>query len=141
MRNEEVPKLANRLREALGPTVEVFDDWFAAGRIADDEWQAYEQGRGHSFAKALEGYASNHVFNFDWHHLIGSSHVVLLLPAGKSGHLELGWAMGGGRKGYILYPSEPERWDQMYQFARRSGGGVFRDEGKLIDVLKNERDK
>ena len=40
LRNEEVPKLARRLREALN--VEVFDDWFSPGPKADDFWRLDE---------------------------------------------------------------------------------------------------
>ncbi len=46
---------------------------------------------------------------------------LLVLPAGKSGHLELGYAIGSGKKGYILLDKEPERYDVMYAFA----AGVF----------------
>ena len=39
------------------------------------------------------------------------------MPCGKSGHLELGYFLGSGKRGYILFDGEPERWDVMYQFA------------------------
>jgi nucleoside 2-deoxyribosyltransferase len=39
------------------------------------------------------------------------------MPAGKSGHLELGYMVGCGKPGYILFDKEPERLDQMVQFA------------------------
>lgn len=41
----------------------------------------------------------------------------MVLPCGKSGHLEFGWAIGKGKPGYILFDGEPERYDVMYQFA------------------------
>jgi hypothetical protein len=113
LRNPEVPNIANALR-AVGH--EVFDDWFAAGPEADDEWRDYERGRGHNYLEALHGYAARNVFEFDRRHLQRASRVVLVLPAGKSGHLELGWALGKGKPGYILIDS-PDRWDVMYQFA------------------------
>ena len=56
---------------------------------------------------------------------------VLVLPAGKSGHLELGFMAGMGRKTYVLYQEEPERWDLMYKFA----DGVFIDQDELIHAL------
>lgn len=113
LRNPEVPLIANSLR-AEGH--EVFDDWFAAGPEADDKWRDYEKSRGHSYLEALHGYAARNVFAFDKCHLQRASRVVLVLPAGKSGHLELGWALGRGIPGYILLDS-PDRWDVMYQFA------------------------
>jgi hypothetical protein len=39
------------------------------------------------------------------------------MPCGKSGHLELGYSIGKGKLGYILFPREPKRIDVMYQFA------------------------
>ena len=114
LRNESVPEIAKYLRN-IG--FEVFDDWFAAGPTADDSWQAYEKGRGHSYDQALQGYAAKHVFSFDYTHLNRADIGVLMMPAGKSGHLELGYMIGRGKPGYVLFDQEPERWDQMYQFA------------------------
>lgn len=128
LRNPDVPHIGNRLR-AKG--FEVFDDWFAGGKIADDEWQAYETVRGSSYRNALAGYAARHVFEFDLHHLARSDLGLLVLPAGKSGHLELGWLLGRGTPGYVLFDKEPERWDVMYQFAN----DVFVDLGDCIDSL------
>ena len=128
LRNPQVPALANKLREEL--SVEVFDDWFAAGPEADDFWRDYEKGRGHTYTQALGGLAAKHVFNFDLKHLNRCSAAVLVLPAGKSGHLELGYCIGQGKPGYILLDS-PDRWDVMYQFAT----GVFDKEEDLIACL------
>ena len=114
LRNPEIPIIANRIREAGH---EVFDDWFAAGPEADDKWRDYEQARGHDYITALGGYAARHVFEFDRHHLARAESVVLALPAGKSGHLELGWALGQGKRGFVLLDKDPERWDVMLQFA------------------------
>ena len=114
LRNPEIPLIANQLREAGH---EVFDDWYAAGPEADDYWRDYERGRGHNFREALQGHAAGHVYWFDREHLERANIVVLALPAGKSGHLELGWALGQGKKGYILLDADPERFDVMYKFA------------------------
>jgi hypothetical protein len=108
----------------------VFDDWFAAGPEADDYWRDYERGRAHSFREALQGFAARHVYDFDRTHLERAESVVLALPAGKSGHLELGWALGRGKRGYILLDpaGDPDRFDVMYQFAT----GVY---DKLEDLI------
>jgi hypothetical protein len=113
LRNPEVPRIAERLR-AEG--YEVFDDWFAAGPEADDKWRDYEKGRGHSYQEALRGHAARHVFEFDRFHLERAEAVVLVAPAGKSGHMEFGWALGKGKPG-IYFLDDPERWDVMLQFA------------------------
>lgn len=129
LRNPRVPHIANELRQG-GFTV--FDDWFAAGAKADEEWQAYEQGRGHTLATALLGFAANHVFEFDREHLERADIVVLVMPCGKSGHLELGVALGQGKRGYILLDREPERFDVMYKFAH----GVFSTTTDLLRAIK-----
>ena len=41
----------------------------------------------------------------------------MVLPCGKSAHLELGYAVGKGKRTVIFMPEEPERWDVMYNFA------------------------
>ncbi len=114
LRNPRVPEIAARLREA---GFEVFDDWHAAGPDADDFWRDYEKARGHDFKRALQGHAAKHVFEFDKHHLDRCNIGLLVLPAGKSGHLELGYMLGQEKLGYILLDGDPERFDCMYQFA------------------------
>jgi hypothetical protein len=115
LRNPEVPNIANRLRTSGH---DVFDDWYAAGPRADDHWQEYEIARGHNFIEALKGYAANHVYEYDRYHLDRAEVGVLILPAGKSGHLELGYMIGQGKLGYILLDKQPERYDVMYRFAQ-----------------------
>ena len=131
LRNPEVPKLANKIRE-LGFTV--FDDWYAAGPDADDKWRDYEKTRGRNYKEALKGLAAKHVYRFDLKHLNECDIAVLYLPAGKSGHLELGYAIGKGKRGYILLDN-PERWDVMYQFAH----GVFHSFEELQEELKKNK--
>ena len=135
LKNENVPILAKKLREALG--VEVFDDWFSPGPKADDFWRDYEHTRGSSYKEALNNYAGKHVFEFDKHHIDRLPVGVMYMPAGKSGHLELGYMLGTGKKGYILFDKEPERWDVMYQFAT----DVFFSEDELIAELKKVYEK
>lgn len=130
LRNPKIIEVANKLREAGH---EVFDDWYAAGPEADDYWQKYEMARGHNYKEGLMGYAANHVFSFDKYHLDNNDMAVLVLPAGKSGHLELGYMIGKGKAGYILFDDQmPDRWDVMYLFA----SGVFFDIDSLIEELK-----
>lgn len=128
LRNPKIPHFANRLRK-LG--FEVFDDWYSPGPNADDFWRAHEKVRGRTFKEALSGYAAKHVFEFDKFHLDRCDIAVMLMPAGKSGHLELGYAIGQGKPGYILFDKEPERWDVMLQFASE----IFLSESDLFKVL------
>ena len=124
LRNPEVSKIANEIRK-LG--FEVFDDWYAAGPEADDKWRDYEKARGHTYREALKGYAADHVYQFDKKHLDDCDIVVNLMLAGKSAHLELGYAIGKGKLGYILLDNNPERWDVMYLFAN----DIFYNFGEL----------
>lgn len=115
LRNDNIPVVARQLREAF-PNAEVFDDWHAAGPEADDHWKSYEEARGRTYIEALQGHAAKNVFAFDKRHLDSATHVVLVLPAGRSGHLELGYCVGSGKKAFVLI-DDPDRWDVMYQFA------------------------
>lgn len=116
LRNLKVIELGIKLR-ALG--IDVFDDWIAAGPEADDYWRDYERARGHSFPEALRGRAAQHVYSYDKHHLDTSDAAVLTLPAGRSGHIELGYMIGRGKPTAILMEGEPERFDVMYLFAEK----------------------
>lgn len=113
LRNTAIPLVAKELRSS---GFEVFDDWYAAGPEADDYWKAYEIARGRDYITALKGAAAKHIFEFDKHHLDKCAAALLVLPAGKSAHLELGYLRGLGKPTVILLDS-PDRWDVMYSFA------------------------
>lgn len=129
LRNPTIRSLAARLR---GQGFEVFDDWHAAGEDADDIWQQYERERGRSYKEALASPHAEAVFQMDTTYLDRADAVVLVLPAGKSGHLELGWSIGQGKAGFILLDGEPERFDVMYKFA----DAVCNNVEELIEALK-----
>lgn len=141
LRNPEIPKIGNLLR-SIG--LDVFDDWYSAGERADDHWKEYEQSRGRTFKEALDGYACCHVFAFDEFHLNRVDAALLVLPAGKSGHLELGYAIGRGKRGFIYTEpnSDPNgnvnpdslRWDCMYRFAEQ----VFFSKEETLEFFKND---
>jgi hypothetical protein len=115
LRNKRVPFIAQGLRSS---NLEVFDDWYAAGPEADDYWKEYEQGRGRTYTEALAGRAATNVFRFDKANLDRCDAALLVLPAGRSGHLELGYVAGTGKPTFILL-DDPDRWDVMYRFATR----------------------
>lgn len=125
LRNENVTSVAKKLR-SLG--LEVFDDWMAAGPTADDCWKEYETGRGRTYKEALRGYAARHVFEFDKYHLDRCDAACLVLPAGKSGHLEFGYVSGSGKPTFILLDGQDTRFDVMYQFATE----VFHNEEEMV---------
>jgi hypothetical protein len=129
LRNPEAPRMANKLRaEGLS----VFSDWIASGEEADEKWQKYEQGRGLSYIEALYAPFATHVFQFDREWLDKATVGVLIYPAGKSAHLELGYLAGQGKKTYIVLDKEPERWDVMLRFATKVVGSYE----ELLNELK-----
>jgi hypothetical protein len=132
LRNPEIPKFANELA-ALG--FEAFADWYSAGPDADDFLRDYSKARGLNYKQTLQSYAARHIFEFDKFHIDRCDAAVMLMPAGKSGHLELGYAVGSGKLGYVLFDKEPERVDVMYQFATE----IFFDRGELLAKLKEEK--
>lgn len=131
LRNPEIPNFANQLKEA---GFEPFADWFTPGPDADDHWRNYSRSRGWNYKQALSSYAARNIFEFDKSHIDSSDAVVMLMPAGKSGHLELGYARGCGKPGYIFFDKEPERYDVMVQFA----SDIFFDMPDLIAALNKD---
>lgn len=129
LRNEAIPHFGMELR-SLG--FEVFDEWYGAGKIADDSWQEYSKIRGHNYKEALKEIGARHVFNFDRSHIEMADIGVLMMPAGKSGFMELGYMSGLGKPTFILDPRDPDRYDVMTQFA---DAGVFTSRDELFEVL------
>ena len=127
LRNPQIRDVANTLR-AKGHTV--FDDWHAGGPHADDIWREYEMQRGRTYLEALKGSFARNAHQYDKQHMMEADVIILVLPAGKSAHLELGYAVASGKKGYILLDS-PDRWDMMYLYAT----GVFDSLERLMEVL------
>ena len=128
LRNPIVPELGVELRK-LG--YEIFDDWFGSGPEADDYWQKYEHQRGRTYKAALAGHAATTIFNLDKHHLESADAAVLVLPAGKSAHMEFGW-FAKDKPGFILFDKEPERYEVMYKFAT----DLCFSRQELIEALK-----
>ena len=114
LRSPNPPMVAKEVRR-LG--YRAFDDWYAAGPEADDYWKKYEQERGRGYIEALQGAAARNVYAFDKLNMDESDGAILVLPAGKSGHLELGYMAGKGKPTFILLEEDSDRWDVMYQFA------------------------
>ena len=60
-----------------------------------------------------------------------SDAVLLVLPCGKSAHLEAGYAKGGGKKLFIIGEFPKNEFDVMYGFA----DGLFNNISDLTDAL------
>lgn len=133
LRNPEIPKIAKAIRDAT--ELELFDDWYSSSDDADDWWQSHERFKGRTYEQAINGYHASHVFAFDYLHLNRSVGGILVLPAGKSAHLEAGFLRGQDKRLYILFDKEPERYDIMNRFAN---GGVHFNLDSLITQIKND---
>lgn len=129
LKNRQIQDLAIKLR-AEG--YDVFDDWQAPGPEADSFLLEWAKKRGLTYKEALQSYAAQHVFEFDKFHVDRCDTGVLVMPAGKSAHMELGYMRGQGKQVFILFDQWPDRFDVMYNFAT----DVFVDEGELIGRLK-----
>lgn len=129
MRNPRIPVVAKALRE-IG--WDAFDDWYSPGEQCDDKWQEYEKQRGRTFREALEGHHARHAFELDEKNIERCDAGVLVLPAGKSAHIELGVFRGANKPRYILMDGEPERFDLMYRFATR----IFMSLDEMIEELR-----
>jgi hypothetical protein len=57
-------------------------------------------------------------FSKDYEAMVRADTFVLVLPCGKSAHLELGWAVGAGKRTAILLedPVEPELMYKMVDY-------------------------
>jgi hypothetical protein len=131
LRNPEIPNIANLLN-SIG--MEPFADWWGAGPEADDWWKKYNEERGITYEEALRDWAATNVFEFDKKHLDRCDAALLVLPAGRSGHLELGYSAGRGKPSFILADDKlgVERWDVMYNFATE----VFMTTEEMLEYFK-----
>lgn len=131
LRNADIPRIGNQLEE-IG--WEAFTDWHSAGPEADDYWQKHERERGRDYRQALKGYHANHVFDFDYHHLNRSHAGLLVVPCGKSCHLELGYLRGQQKPVFVLFQEPPKdgRWDIMYVFCK----DVFFSQDEMLLKMK-----
>ena len=130
LRNREVLEVTKTLKTELG--FDVFSDWLAAGPEADDYLRDYYRELGLTYSEVLDSYSAKHIFEFDKKHLDRCDAAILVMPAGKSGHLELGYVIGRGKPAYILMDGEPERVDIMHQFATK----VFMNKEEMIEYFK-----
>lgn len=102
-RNPRQPDVLAALR-AAGHDVYDFrnpapgDNGFSWSEIAEHwiDWTPAE------FIRALEHPVAHRGFSFDMNALRWCDACVLLLPCGRSAHLELGWAAGSGRLTIVL---------------------------------------
>lgn len=98
----------------------------------DPDWQNWTT---HQYREALSHRIAQFGFNRDFDAMQTSDACVLVLPCGRSAHLEAGWMKGAGKKVVALIPPgckiEPEL---MYNLL----DGVAFDMPEVLAMLKNE---
>ncbi len=129
LKNWKVVEFGNYLRKN---GFDAFDNWISPGPLADVYLRKYTRLKGLNYKETLQDYAARHVFEFDKKHLDRCDAAVLLMPAGKSACLELGYIRGREKPGFILFDREPKKVDVMFQFA----SDIFFDKKDLLKTLK-----
>lgn len=135
LKNLEIPKIGIAIRN-LG--FDAFDDWWSASEDADDWWQAHERQKNRSYRDALYGHHATCVFEFDHKHLDAADAGVLVMPCGRSGHLEAGYLAGQKKPVFILFEGEPDKYDVMYRLLTRNIktlGGVYFNLNELLEGI------
>ena len=94
----------------------------------DPEWQQWTE---EEFISGLQHPIAEHGFGFDWRAMQLADACVLVLPCGRSAHLEAGWFVGSKRPLYILTDdsSEPEL---MYKMAT----GLYTSFAELAEEIQ-----
>lgn len=130
LKNSRIPVIGNLLRSQ---GYDVMDEWFTPGEHADTNWQAYEKLRGRTYHQALRGRSATNNFLFDRSYLDLADVAILVMPAGKSAMLELGYSKGRNKRSYIfLDGQEPDRYDIMPGFA----DNIFKTEQEMLEALE-----
>lgn len=134
-RNEYQPSVVTALR---GAGFEVYDfrhprpdnDGFSWSEI-DPDWQGWTP---ETYRKALKHPVAERGFGLDFEGMQWADTCVLVLPSGRSAHIEAGWMAGTGRRLYILTLGENEP-ELMYKIAT----GICLDIGELLEELASLR--
>ena len=120
-RNEHYTEVLDRLREE---GFDVYDfrneDTAFHWRSVHAEWKKWDL---FSFVQALETKIAIRGFASDLSAMRRSDVCVLLLPCGRSAHLEAGWFVGKGKQLFILVPEDIEP-ELMYSMADGVLGSV-----------------
>lgn len=133
-RNEQQPEIVRLLRGA-GHEVYDFrnprpgDHGFAWSEI-DPEWQSWTPEQ---FRDALDHPIAGLGFLSDFRGMNWADCCVLVLPCGRSAHLEAGYFAGAGKPVYVLLADgEPEL---MYRLVNPGQGRLCLDRAELLEAL------
>lgn len=117
----EIQAFAETLRKQehiIANNIEIIDYWTSQGSTLDIEFANYAHDRNWDYSKALSNPIARNACRVDREMIEGAFGVILLHPCGKSGHLELGYAIGRGKVTAIVRTSpEFEKVDIMDNLA------------------------
>jgi len=131
-KNEQLVRTVQQILEQNGHEVDAFcdpsKDRFVFHYSAIPNYQELDA------IQFMETPQVNRVFNEDKRWIDWADAVVMILPCGKSSHLEGGYAKGKDKKLYIFGRFVAGEFDAMYGFA----DGMFRlhETKELLDALK-----
>lgn len=80
----------------------------------DPHWQKWTPER---FVKNLSGEIAERGFRHDYEAMKNADACVLVLPCGRSAHLEAGWFTGKGKPLFVLMPPDGQEPELMYLLA------------------------
>lgn len=126
-RNKYQPWVVTRLREDGFRVYDFRHRGFSWGQI-DPQWEGWKV---EDWLMALDDPIACEGFRRDFEAMKWADTVVMVLPCGRSAHLELGWAVGRKRTA-ILIPEERETPDLMVKMVDR----LFTAYTPLVDWLR-----
>lgn len=87
------------------------------------DWEAVDD-----YLKMIDHPRARQGWDADFDAMLNADAVILVLPCGKSAHLELGWAVGAGKRTAILLedPVEPELTYRMVDYLATGLDGLTR---------------
>ena len=83
----------------------------------DTYWESWNPSE---FIKALKHKIADRGFSYDMTALANCDVCLLVLPSGRSAHLEAGWASGAGKK-VVVYVPESVEPELMYKMTDETG--------------------
>lgn len=99
----------------------------------DPDWQSWSPSQ---FVTALEHPVAVDGYRLDWGAMERARACVLVMPCGRSAHIEAGYFVGAGRPLHILLSDgEPEL---MYRMAYETGGRAHLTLDTVIESLRGE---
>ena len=99
----------------------------------DPEWKSWSPDK---FIKALDHPIANRGFTFDMDALVACDVCLLVLPSGRSAHLEAGYAVGRG-KPVLIYMPVPDEPELMYNMIYNNDGIISSSITEITDWLKS----